>query len=157
MNEQKIQDLKDALREVMMMIAERNQPVSDEMKAAIVQVMEHVANRIQQLRAEESNIKVPPLNSAEYPSAQINSFNYDPKKGALFVKFQGDYPNQNGPIYRYSNIPQNIFNLFKRGAVAPKTSGKNAWHEWKKGLAPSLGASMNALIKSGGYSFQKVA
>lgn len=157
-NEQRINELKEALRDVMMLIAQRGQPLTPDLKALLVQVMEHVANRIQQLRNQE-NLPTEGLglDKAPYASAQINAFNYDPKSKQLHVKFQGDYPQENGPQYVYDNVPEYIAKLFMRGAVAPKTSGKNAWHEWKKGISPSLGASMNALIKMGGYSYQKVA
>ena len=157
-NESQINDLKEVLRDVMMLIAERGKPLSEDLKLLLTQVMEHVANRIQQLRNQE-NLPVQPiqLEKAQHPSAQINAFNYDPKSKQLHVKFQGDYPQENGPQYVYDNVPENIAKLFMRGAVAPKTSGRNPWHEWKKGMAPSLGASMNALIKMGGYKYQKVA
>lgn len=155
MNETKIQELKDALREVMMLIAERGQPVSQEMKAAIVQVMEHVANRIQELRTPALPPK-PEVDAAPFPSSNINGLKYDYKTGDLLVKFQDKYPGQDGPIYRYGGVPRFIFDTFRRGAVPPKTSGKNAWHEWKEGVMPSLGAAMYHLIRNN-YPYQKVA
>lgn len=96
------------------------------------------------------------LDKAPYASSQINAFKYDPKSGRLFVKFQGEHPQQNGPIYSYDKVPPFIFDVFSRGAVAPKTSGSNAWHTWKQGVTPSLGASMAALIKNGGYNYQRL-
>jgi len=157
MNEQRINELKEALRDVMMLIAERGQPLSQDLRLLLVQVMEHVANRIQQLRNEEQlPTEVPPLQES-YPSSNVNSFAYDEDSGKLFVKFQGDYPQQNGPVYQYTGVPKQIFELFRRGAVPARTDGKNKWGSWWKGKVPSVGATMFTLIKNGGYPYQKVA
>lgn len=72
------------------------------------------------------------------------------------VKFQGDYPEQNGPVYGYEGVPKQIFNLFQKGAIPATTDGSNKWGSWWKGKTPSLGASLNALIKQGGYSYQRL-
>ncbi len=184
MNEQRIQAIKDSLREVMGLLAQRGQPLSDDIKLMLTRVMQHAAQRIQQLRQEEqeqtdierieseqANIaeqvapeseeppppNTPELPAAPHPSSNINGFRYDDKTGKLLVKFQGDYPAQNGPIYAYEGVPKHIFDVFRRGAVAPKTSGSNAWHTWKQGVTPSHGAAMSALIKNGGYQYQRVA
>lgn len=98
-----------------------------------------------------------PIPPAPYPSSNINGFQYDPESKQLLVKFQGKYPQQNGPVYKYEGVPDFIFNVFSRGAVAPKTSGRNAWHTWKKGVTPSHGAAMAALIKNGGYQYQRMS
>lgn len=185
--EEKINAIKDALREVMQLLVQRGQPISPEIKATLAQVMEHAAERIKQLREEKQTGEpsletaeieqaqvsaeispevvapakatggpVPELDSAPHESSNINAFRYDPKSGRLFVKFQDKYPSQNGPVYSYEGVPKNIFDVFRRGAVAPKTSGRNAWHRWKKGVTPSHGAAMYALIKQGGYPYQRV-
>lgn len=153
-NEQKIEEIKEALREIMMMIAQRNQPIGQDMKAMIVQVMEHVANRIQQLRAPI--VEKPEVDPAPYPSSNINGFKYDYKNGDLLVKFQDKYPGQNGPIYKYGGVPRFIFDTFRKGAVPPQTSGGNQWHKFSKGVMPSLGAAMYHLIRSN-YPYQKLA
>lgn len=101
--------------------------------------------------------QIPPLEPAPHESSNINAFKYDDKTGKLFVKFQGKYPSQNGPVYSYQGVPKNIYEVFRRGAVAPKTSGKNAWHTWKEGVTPSHGAAMYALIKEGGYNYQRLS
>lgn len=100
--------------------------------------------------------QIPQVDPAPHESSNINGFRYDPKTQELLVKFQGKYPQQNGPTYSYSGVPPYIYDVFSRGAVAPKTSGKNAWHRWRKGKAPSHGASMYALIKQAGYKYRKV-
>lgn len=156
-NEQQINELKEALRDVMMIIAERGQPITPDLKALLVQVMEHVANRIQQLRGQEQlPIQTPKLDSAPYPSSNINAFKYDYDTGNLFVKFQGKDTADSGPTYSYQNVPKFIYEIFRKGGVAPKTSGKNKYHEWIKGVTPSLGAAMYHLIRDN-YPYQKVA
>lgn len=130
---------------------------------AILSSGENIPDQIYDLVAEELERlltpapHVPEVPDAPFPSSNIHGFKYNPKNKELLVKFQDKYPGTNGSVYKYSNIPDYIFNIFKRGGVGPKTSGKNAWHRWRKGVTPSLGAAMNALIKSGGFPYQKLA
>lgn len=164
MIEQQIQELKDSLREVLMMISERGQPVNEDMRLMIVRVMEHVANRIQELRAQEQGQGAPirpapptePLTPGPFPSSNINSFDYNYKTGELKVKFHGKDVADAGATYSYSGVPRFIYDVFRQGSVAPKTSGRNKWHSWKKGVTPSLGASMYHLIRDN-YPHQRVA
>lgn len=156
-NEQQIEELKNALRTIMEMIVARNAPMPDDLKVLLAQVTEHVATRIQELRQQGiSPPQTPPIEPPPISSSNINSFGYDDKTGKLLVKFQGDYPQQNGPVYAYEGVPKQIFELFKRGAVPARTDGKNAWGEWWKGKVPSLGASMYTLIKGGAYPYQRL-
>ncbi|SRR6266404_7329596 len=164
MIEQQIEDLKNALREVMALITQRNQPLGDDLKLLLAQVMEHVANRIQQLRQEETqgvptppSITPPEPEAAPFESAQVNAFKYDPDSQDLYVKFQDKYPQQNGPVYKYQGVPKFIYDVFRRGGVGPLTTGSNAWHAWKEGVTPSLGAALNGLIKAGGYQYQRLS
>ena len=156
--------------------------LSDEFQGLIAQELEATTQRIDELRAEISQNpeqaeeeptpepisptppptpptggNIPPLNPAPHESSNINAFRYDPQTGKLFVKFQGKHPQQNGPVYSYEGVPNYIYDIFRRGAVAPKTSGRNAWHTWKAGVTPSHGASMYALIRGGGYPYQRVS
>ncbi len=159
MNEEKINALKDALREVVQMITAREGPMPEDLKALLVQVMEHVATRIQQLRAEESPVETlpPKLEPGTHPSSNVNSFGYNPETEQLAVKFQDKYPGQNGPEYIYEGVKPYIYDVFRRGAVAPKNSGGNQWHKYKKGVTPSLGASLSALVKNGNHSYTKIS
>ena len=163
MNEQRIEELKNALREIVRMVTERNEPLNEDLKAILVQVMEHVATRIQQLRQEESPTEglqamaKQPLEPGPFPSSNINAFKYDPKSGRLLVKFMGSNTADSGPVYGYEGVPGFIFDVFRRGAVGPKTTGKNKYHAWFKGVTPSLGAAMSALIKQGGYPYQRLS
>ena len=133
--------------------AEPSLPPIEEVEAEQAQVA-------QELTPEQpepiSNENIPNLEPAPYESSNINAFKYDPKTQKLIVKFQGKYPKQNGPVYAYDGVPKNIFDVFARGAVAPKTSGKNRWHRWRKGVTPSHGASMYALIREGNFPYRKL-
>jgi hypothetical protein len=131
--------------------------LSDEFQGQLAEFLDLLINRIAKLKEEERITVGTPIDPAPHPSSQINAFAYDPKTQQLRVKFQDKYPGQNGPQYQYEGVPPFIFDVFRRGAVAPKTSGSNAWHRWKKGVTPSLGAAMNSLIKAGGYQYQRLA
>jgi hypothetical protein len=102
--------------------------------------------------AQPSNIP-----SSPYPSSNINGFQYDPQSGKLLVKFMGKDTADSGPTYSYEGVPEYIFDIFRRGAVGPKTTGKNKYHAWFKGKTPSHGAAMAALIKAGGFPYQRLS
>lgn len=164
MNEQRIEELKNALRQILTMVTERDQ-ISQELRQLISQVTEHVATRIQQLRQDEQEQvegmppNIPPEDpqlNPSMPSSNINSFGYDEDTGRLLVKFQGDYPQENGPIYAYGGVPKQIFDLFRRGAVPARTHGQNRWGRWWEGKVPSMGASLYTLIREGGYPYQRL-
>jgi hypothetical protein len=164
MNEQKIEQLKNALREILQLVASRNEPMSEELKQALVQLTQHITNRIQQLREEEGRItggtplepKQPEITQS-MPSSNIYGFNYDYDKNKLLVKFQGNGAEGQGPIYSYEGVQPYMFNLFKRGAAIAKTTGKNKWGEWWRGKSPSIGAAMHAFIKMGNYPYQRLS
>ena len=99
--------------------------------------------------------EIPDLETT-MPSSNINSFAYNPDSEEMFVKFQGDYPLENGPVYKYGGVPKVIFDLFQRGAVPARTEGSNDWGEWWEGKVPSLGASLFTLIKNGGYPYTRL-
>lgn len=126
--------------------------ISDELQTQTAEVINQLISAIQELETTP----IPELEKAPYQSAVINAFKYDPKSQNLFVKFQGDYPLQNGSTYVYSGIPKFIANIFAQGAMGPKTTGKNAWHAWFKGITPSHGAALNALLKKGGFGYTKL-
>lgn len=159
MNEEKIQQLKDAMKELMAMIVQRGQPLSPELKDMLFQVMQHVAERIEQLRAEGEQLpSAPPSEQIQPsgPSSNVDGFAYDPKTNKLMVRFLGTYPNRQGPIYSYDKVPPQIFDLLRKGAVPARTDGKNKWGKWFKGKHPSFGASVFTLIKEGGYNYKRL-
>lgn len=161
MNEEKIQQIKNALLQLFQSIQESGEEITDEIEGMLVQVMEHVADRIKQLRNEEpvENLEpqIPQVPSSEYPSSNVNGLKYDPKKQEMYLQFHGPYPQSAGPVYKYSGVPKFIFDVISRGAVAPKTSGKNRYHQWFKGITPSLGASVNSLLKAGAYPYSRIS
>lgn len=91
------------------------------------------------------------------PSSNVEGFAYDDKNGKLLVRFLGKYPNRNGPIYSYGGVPSEIFDLFRKGAIPARTTGKNKWGKWWKGKVPSIGAALYTLIKNRGYPYQRVS
>ncbi len=183
MNEiQQLESLLDELLRGIQDVLASGEILSDEFQGLIAQELESVTSRIDQLRAQEpiepptqepeqETIStpptppinplppqgVPPLTPTPFPSSNINAFRYDPENGQLFVKFQGKFPAQNGPVYSYDKVPPFIFDVFRRGAVGPKTSGANQWHRWREGVTPSHGAAMAALIKQGGYAYRRMS
>jgi hypothetical protein len=160
---ERLEDILDDLINSAQRVLQGGWSLSDEYKQLIADEITWLTNRIQELYHEESPADAlppsapPEVLSAEYPSSNINGFQYDPKTQNLVVKFQDKYPGQNGPIYSYEGVPSYIYDVFRRGAIAPKTSGKNSWHTWKKGVTPSHGAAMYALIKQGGFNYQRVS
>jgi len=167
MIERQIEEIKNSVKQLLQTAMQEGNNLTDEMQGVIAQALEHAYNRITQLRQEQEQEQQGPVDGLEpiqqqpemqeaMPSSNIHSFNYDYDNGNLLVKFQGDKGAGQGPIYSYGGVQPYIFNLFKRGAAIAKTSGKNKWGKWWKGKSPSMGAAMNAFIKSGGYPYQKV-
>lgn len=139
-------------------LIESGEDVPDEV---IEQVTDILMGRIQSLSSERpidtASQETQNLTPTEYPSSNINSFKFDPITGKLLVKFMGKDQANAGPIYAYEGVPPYIFDILRRGSVGPKTSGSNRWHTWKKGILPSHGAAMAALIKAGNFPYKKVA
>lgn len=162
MNEEKIKELKHALMQLFQSIQSSGEEITEELENLLVQAMEHVANRIQELRSEGSVEGLQPQGTqqippGEFPSSNVNGFKYDPKNQEMLVQFHGPYPQAAGPTYKYSGVPKFIFDIISRGAVGPKTSGQNRYHSWFRGVTPSLGASVNSLLKAGNYQYQRLS
>lgn len=165
MIEQQIEEIKNAVQELLQAAAQEGENLSDEMQGILAKALEHAYNRITVLRQEQSQespvdqlepvLKETPMQEA-MPSSNINAFNYDYDNGNLLIKFQGDKGRGQGPVYSYQGVQPYIFDLFKRGAAIAKTSGKNKWGKWWKGKSPSIGAAMHAFIKGGNYPYQKI-
>lgn len=151
-------ELLQGIEMLMQYISTNGSSLNPETQQALAQLLSQANQLIESLSGGIGDIQPPEdLENAPYPSSNIHAFRYNPDNGQLFVKFQGKYPQNNGPVYSYQNVPPFIFDVFSRGAVAPKTSGSNKWHTWKKGVTPSLGASMHALIKAGGYPYKRLS
>jgi hypothetical protein len=157
--EQLLEELLAGIQTVLM----SGEALDDNIQGMLAKELAATLARIEELRAQNPVEGLPPTPAAQpelnpsMPSSNINSFSYDDKTGNLLVKFQGDYPQENGPIYSYGGVPKQIFDLFQKGAVPARTDGKNAWGKWWKGKVPSMGASMYTLIKGGNYPYQKIS
>lgn len=162
MNE--IQELESLLREFLVVIQEvlqSGEELDDALQGEIARTLQILTDRIDQLNSENPteglSPPIPQLEQGPFPSSNVNSFKYDPDNQQLFVKFHGKDSADAGPIYSYQNVPKNIYDIFSQGRVAPKTSGRNQYHTWIKGVTPSLGASLYALIRNGGYPYQRMS
>lgn len=157
--EQLIDQLLAGIQEVL----QSGETLSDEFQGMIAKELEITLSRIDQLKQQNPVESLPPnsskpqLEPGPFPSSNVNSFKYNPDNQQLYVKFHGKDSADSGPIYRYQNIPKNIYDVFSQGRVAPRTSGKNRYHEWIKGVTPSLGASLYALIREGGFPYQRMS
>lgn len=162
-----LESLIDELLAGLMEIMQSGEILSDEFQGTIARELEITLQRIDQLRAQESPAEELPAGGAEparpelepgpYPSSNVNSFKYDPTTEKLYVKFHGSESAGSGPTYLYQGVPRNIYDVFSKGRVAPKTSGQNQYHRWIRGVTPSLGASLYALIRNGGFPYQRIA
>ena len=152
-----LQLLLDELVSTILSTIQSGETLSDDFQGLLASELLYISERIDLLKTQAAQESVPPLNKAPFQSAVVNSFKYDPKSQDLFVKFQGDFPQENGNVYKYSGIPKFIADIFSQGTVGPKTTGKNKWHAWFQNVLPSHGAALNALIKKGGFQYKKVA
>ena len=144
-------------------VLQSGEQLDDALLQQIAEFMNAIMDRIEQSQGESPadqltpEAPVPQLDQGPFPSSNVNAFKYNPKTQQLFVKFHGKDSADSGPVYGYQNVPQNIYDVFAQGRVGPKTSGQNQYHRWIKGVTPSLGASLNALIKEGGYPYQRMS
>jgi hypothetical protein len=138
--------------------AQKLNPASQQALAQLLsQFMEIIQQQTQTQELPTGQPNVPQLQPGPYPSSNVNSFKYNPQNQELYVKFHGKDTAESGPTYKYSGVPRFIYDVFSRGAIGPKTSGQNRYHRWIKGVTPSLGGTLNALIKAGQYPYAKIA
>lgn len=153
----RLEGLLSQLLDALQVTLNSGQELSDEHQGLIAEQLNWLDNRISQLRGEEAlPPQIPPLEPS-IPSSNVDSFAYDNKNQKLFVRFLGKYPNRNGPIYSYDNVPSVIFDLFEKGSIPARTDGKNKWGRWWKGKVPSIGASLYTLLKNGPYPYQRLS
>jgi hypothetical protein len=91
------------------------------------------------------------IEKAPLQSSNIYGFRYDPKTGKLLVRFQ------EGAVYSYEGVPPYVFKVFQEGAVPAKTTGHNKFGAWWTGKSPSAGASFYAMIREGGFPYQRIS
>ena len=145
-------------------LADKGAKLAVESQRALGELLQNVLEVIQGEESPADTLppngpppEAPQLDQGPFPSSNVNSFKYDPKTKQLYVKFHGTDSAESGPTYLYQGIPQNIYDIFSRGRVAPKTSGSNRYHTWIRGVTPSLGASLYALIREGSYPYQRIS
>ena len=90
------------------------------------------------------------IPKADLNSSNVYGFSYDPRNSVLNVRFQG------GGVYRYENVPPQVFKTFKSGAIPARTNGRNAFGQWWIGKNPSLGATFFNTIRDK-FPYQRVA
>jgi hypothetical protein len=115
------------------------------------QALASVLGRLEQQMPQGERGSADGIDRAPLDSSNIYGFQYDPKSGALKVRFQS------GAVYGYQGVPKQIYQIFANGAVPAKTSGQNEHGRYWIGKNPSLGAAFSALIKQGGYPYQRLS
>ena len=147
----------DLLQRLMQQAAELADELSEEEMAEVLRVFTEAVKFVEEGNAQAlSPEAIPEIAASEHESSNVNGFFYDPDKQELLVQFHGPYPQAAGSIYSYQNVPPYLYDILSRGAVGPKTSGANRYHRWIKGVSPSLGGSVNAILKAGGFPYQKI-
>lgn len=136
-------------------VIQSGEELSDEFQGILAQELGSLTEEIDQIRTEQQVSSISPMTDS-MPSSNISSFAYDPKNQRMFVRFLGKFPNRMGHVYAYEGVPPAIFNIFRQGSVPARTDGKNAWGKWWKGKSPSMGASMNVLLKQAGFPYARM-
>ena len=142
------------------LVEEATPDLTEEESAAINEFIREAMEFIQAGGADVAPTPPPvpePLPAGDFPSSNVNVFRYNPETKEMEVQFHGPYPKAEGPIYSYQGVPPYVFEIIKKGSFAPRTSGKNQYHEWRRGKLPSLGATVYALLIEGGFPYQRVA
>lgn len=115
--------------------------------AAVIASLEK-SHPFQEKPLDANGMEQPP-----YQSSNVAALKYDPRTKSMYVKFHSDGVE---PIYRYDQVPEQIFNLVWNGNAIAKTTGQNKWGKWWKGKSPSTGRSVvDYLIKSG-YNYRRL-
>lgn len=153
----------DEIIVVLQEIISSGEELSVEVEQLLISEIEWIVTRMQELQSQAPSEGMQPSSKQEqfppspFPSSNVAAFKYDPKTQKLLVRFHGKEPSDVGSVYGYDGVPQNIYDVFSRGGVAPRTSGQNRYHRWIKGVTPSLGASLYALIREGGYPYRRMS
>ena len=158
MNE--IETLESLLNELLSGIQEVMQSgeiLTDQFQMVLAEELNYLTTRIDKLRASASVQTGTPELQEAMPSSNVSGFNYDDKTGKLYVQFLGKYPNRQGSVYEYDNVPKQIFELFRRGAIPARTKGSNRWGKWWEGKVPSIGASLYTLLAQSQYPYRRVS
>jgi hypothetical protein len=115
MDEQSVDDIKNALREMMQLIAQRGQPLSDQMKIQLARVMEHAATRITQIREQERQQQQQPPEAPNQPPVSNDAqllWILSGQQPQAFISYLRTYPTPdtqallNNPIQLNATIEQ---------------------------------------------------
>lgn len=156
---QEIEAFLDQIVSILEMSIQSGEVIPDEVLGELAQIFNEATQRINELESEQvpATPEGEPQLQQSMPSSNVESFGYDDKNQRLLVRFLGDYPNRNGPVYAYDGVPKVIFDVFRNGSIPARTDGKNKWGSWWKGKVPSLGASLYTLIKAQNYPYQRIS
>lgn len=155
---QELESLLSELLQALQVVMQSGEEIPDEFLLEVANTLERLYARIEDLKGGIPSLpKKTPEISSGMPSSNVDGFSYDDKNNKLFVRFLGDFPNREGPIYSYDGVPPVMFELLRKGAVPARTDGKNKWGKWWKGKVPSLGASVYTLLKMGAFPYKKVS
>ena len=157
-------ELVEYAQSIITFLQERGGSLNVESQQALAQLLQGILEVIQQNENPVEGLPPEPPSTPNQsdiqqsmPSSNVEGFAYDDKSGNLLVRFLGDHPNRNGPVYSYSGVPREIFDMFQQGAVPARTDGKNKWGKWWKGKVPSIGASLYTLIKNRNYPYRRLS
>jgi hypothetical protein len=156
MDLQRLEDMFRELLQAIQAVVDSEEEIPDDLQGALAQTLGLLYEKIEASRAAPLPT-APEIPQSEYPSSNVNGLKYDPNTQKLYVQFHGPYPQAEGSIYSYDNVPPFLVDLLESGKIGPKTSGKNKYHQWVKGVTPSLGGALNALLKAGGFAYQKLS
>jgi len=120
--------------------------------ASLANIYNQLHSRITMPQGEVSD----GIPKAELQSSNVYGYQYDPRSQSLKVKFNGKDVQQDGPIYQYDGVPPSVFKMIASGAIPAKTTGRNKYGMWFLGKKPSLGASVNELLKIAGFPYQRL-
>jgi len=159
-----VNELVEYAQSIITFLQERGGSLNVESQQALAQLLQGILEVIQQNENPVEGLPPEPPSTPNQsdiqqsmPSSNVEGFAYDDKSGNLLVRFLGDHPNRNGPVYSYSGVPREIFDMFQQGAVPARTDGKNKWGKWWKGKVPSIGASLYTLIKNRNYPYRRLS
>jgi len=88
-------------------------------------------------------------NPSKIKSANVWKYKYDDKKLELVIQFQ------DGSIYTYTGVSNNLFLSVVKGQASCITEGENKWGKWTIGKSPSVGASVHKNLVKAGVSYSK--
>lgn len=156
-------ELIDFVERLMAYIQQNGASLNQETQQALAQflrqafeIIETAGQQATEPAAQPTQNPAPPP-PAGMPSSNVAGMKYDNKTHNLMVQFLGKYPNRQGSVYQYPNVPPQIAELLQSGAIPARTNGQNKWGKWWKGKVPSAGASVFTLLKNRGAPFQKIS